>query len=93
MVSVAKIIKEYADMPVVGNRRFCIRMSGYGRTLQAILELWEIAKADFPQLTMEDVEIMYYAGDRFARTYGLEFGLDVKPPDGYKEISELERTF
>jgi hypothetical protein len=74
--------------------RCVIRTNCYGSRLSTFNKLATIAKETYPMLTDDDIEIVHFGGDRYARTYGIEF----TPPDGHtvhdgwQQISELERT-
>ncbi len=83
------IIKEH-------NENHCvIRSNTYAKSLDYIFDLFGIAKSDFPELKPENVNVVQFAGRRYARTYGIEFekieGADV--PSEYEQISQLENTF
>ncbi|MFH1425226.1 MAG: hypothetical protein ABIG28_00650 [archaeon] len=83
------IIKEQTEKTCV------IRSEAYTKSLGHLLELFSVAKADFPSIEPPDVDVLYYAGGHYAKTYGLEFR---KPegstvPDGYKLIRDLEDIF
>lgn len=80
-------IKEY-----VPTSRCCIiRSNGYGNSLQEILDFFEEAKKDFPNLTPNQVNVVYYGGQWFTRFYGIEFQVPfgVQVPCSYKEISRV----
>lgn len=83
-----RIIKERTEKHCV------LRTESYSHTLAHIEMLFEEAKKDFPSLKPEDVELVYYGGERYARTNGIEFivpnGAPV--PEEYQPIAHLEYT-
>lgn len=53
--------------------------------------LVDIAKSDFPNIKNENIEIIEYGGERYKRTFGVEFNCgDSFVPDSYKPIESLE---
>ena len=84
------MIKEYCEYA----NTCVIRERAYGSRMSKFLKLIEVAKNDFPGLKDEDIEIVKYAGERYAKTFGIEFTV----PDGltvqfdYNRISQLEYT-
>ena len=58
---------------------FSIRTNYYASDLEYFLNLFEIAKKDFPELREEDVKFVHYRGQRIKGIFGLEFSRD-----GYK---------
>ncbi len=83
-----KIIKEQTKKHCV------IRTDTYGKTLDHLLDLYDLAKNDFPEIEPKDITIVHYAGERYKRTYGLEFKKPdgAKVPDDYQNIQQLELT-
>jgi hypothetical protein len=81
------MIKEYCEP----SARVVIRESRYGSQLDKFIRLYEEALKDFPNLKMRDVEIVKYAGERYAKTFGIEFHSPFAP-DTYARISALEYT-
>ncbi len=80
------IFKEYQP-----NAKICvIRENAYGSNLNKFLSLYEMAKEDFPELKVEDVEIVQYGGRYYVRTFGIEFKIFGKVPDSYDRIGQLE---
>lgn len=70
-----------------------IRCNDYGSSLQHFLDLYQIALADYPELKLEEVSIVKYGGDRFKRTFGIEFSTnDTTAPTGWIEIHEVHLT-
>ena len=67
------IIKEFC----LYSRQCIIRTDTYAHSLRHFQNLFEIAKKDYPDLKPENVEVIHYAGERYARTFGIEF----KPTD------------
>lgn len=91
----AMIIKEYCklrahlmDQPI----RFILRREDYSHRLNKIIELYDEARRDFPNLPLADVEIVQYGGRRYRRTFGIEFTLDTPIPAGYVEVAQVEDT-
>lgn len=94
------IIKEYFENNYKNDKgdkcvaRICvIRTNTYGRTLDLINALAKLAKTDCPEVKDEDISIVQFAGQRYARSYGIEFNVTVQPPVEYQRISQLEYTF
>jgi hypothetical protein len=81
-----EIKKEFCGNTVV------IRTNCYGKSLEFITGLYEEAKKDFPDLQPSDVNVVYYAGKSYARTYGIEFKVAhvVTIPPNYFELRSLE---
>lgn len=71
-----------------------IRNPNYGSPLNWFTEAANIAKADFPELTDNDIKIVQYGGSYYKGTFGIEFTLPdmYEAPEGYKEIYQLELT-
>lgn len=68
-----------------------VRSNCYGSQLSYIKKLVRAAKKTFPQLTDDDIRVVHFGGDRYARTYGIEFPLlQDTIPKGWKEIHRLE---
>ncbi|MGL5719894.1 MAG: hypothetical protein ACRCYP_03760 [Alphaproteobacteria bacterium] len=72
-----------------------IRSNCYGSSLSTFLEYLAIAQETYPTLRPEDVRVVHFGGQRYKRTFGIEF----KPPtgggfvpDGWGEIGEVELT-
>lgn len=83
-----QIIKEYckeADICV-------IRTNTYGKSFGFMNNLVNIAKQDFEDLNLDEIDIVRYAGQRYAKTFGIEFHPTNSIPEDYSEISELEYT-
>lgn len=62
-----RIIKERC------NNIFIIRTDTYAKSILHIHNLVAIAKEYFPDLEEGDIEVIRYAGERYAKTYGIEF--------------------
>ena len=75
------IIREFAEV----SQRVIIRSNRYGSTLSYFNELLTVAEADFGTLDPTQVEVVYYGGDRYKRTFGLEFNVakDTFIPEHY----------
>jgi len=84
------IIKEFCQ--ATSERvHIVIRENSYGSDLDKFDRLFEVAIQDFPSLNRSDVKVVHYGGERYAKTFGIEFVAE-KAPDGYKEINQLEYT-
>ena len=68
-----------------------IRENSYGSKLSKFTKLFAEAKKDFPYLEEEDIEIVKYGGERYAKTFGIEFYATTVPEE-YARISQLEYT-
>jgi hypothetical protein len=84
------LIKEFCPARNNEDYHFVIRESDYGSQLAKFLNLFEIAKADFPELQPHMVRVIKYGGERYGKTFGIEFALSHQPPEDYKEIAHLE---
>lgn len=75
------IIREFAEV----SQRVIIRSNRYGSTLSYFNELLTVAEADFGTLDPTQVEVVHYGGDRYKRTFGLEFNVakDTFIPEHY----------
>lgn len=74
--------------------RIVVRTNSYGSNFKFFQLLYDEVKRDFPHITPEIADIKHYAGRRYKHTYGIEFNIksEIKVPDGYTEISEVEYT-
>lgn len=84
-----KIIKEYC----LQSKRVVIRTNTYADTLRHLNILYKAAVDDFPSLLMDEVGVVYYGGERYARTYGIEF--EAEPSEitnTYEQINQLEES-
>jgi len=81
------MIKEFCK----SSNRAVIREDAYGSQWSKFKRLVNEAKKDFPDLNEDDVEIIHFGGERYAKTFGIEF-YTVYAPDSYSEISQLEYT-
>jgi hypothetical protein len=68
-----------------------IRNNHYGSNLQMFNEMFEEALLDFPNLQMSEVTIVHYGGERYAKTFGIEFTA-IHAPSTYARIGQLELT-
>jgi len=84
-----KIIKEVAP-----NNICVVRSLSYGHTMQYIQTLYTEALSDFPDLALDDVRVVHFAGRSYARTFGIEFlaKSNSRVPDSYLPIKQLETT-
>ena len=81
-------IKEYT--PTKNGYRFVIRRRDYGSNMRHLLELYDQARADFADISTDQLDVVHYGGQRFKHTYGLEFNSTDEPPEGYERIEQLE---
>lgn len=81
------IIKEFCK----DANRAVIREDSYGSQMSKFKKLIGEALEDFPDLSPDDVEIVHYGGERYAKTFGIEFHATYAP-DTYTRISQLEYT-
>mgnify|MGYP001585527110 CR=1 FL=1 len=74
--------------------RIIIRTNTYGSNFAHFKMLFDEVKKDFPFITPEKADIKHYGGRHYKGTYGIEFNIDseVKVPDAYKPIHEVEYT-
>lgn len=90
MNSDIKIIKEQSEY----NGKLVIRTNCYGSSFEFISGLVQEAKKDFPELEDKDIEIVKFAGQHYARTFGIEFYVKTTEiPEEYSKIPNLEYTF
>ena len=82
------ITKEYCGSVGKG----VIRSNTYAHNIKYINNMVKEAKKDVPELKDEDIEVVQFAGERYSKTYGIEFPVKKKPA-GYDEIGRLEKTF
>lgn len=69
-----------------------IRFDHYGNNLELFEKAYMEAKADFPYLIKTDITVVHYGGERYARTFGIEFPIHGNIPVEYKQIGMLEYT-
>jgi len=70
--------------------RCFIRNRGYNHSLSHIQGLFEVAKIDFPNLQISDVEIVIYSGSRIKGIMGIEFKPPSPIPPNYRIIDSVE---
>jgi hypothetical protein len=70
--------------------RCAIGTNCYAKSLAYIHQLFELAKADYPTLTDDKIDIMVYGGDRRRKMYAIEFEV-AELVEGYVETT-LEPT-
>jgi hypothetical protein len=79
------MIKEFCK----SNSIAIIRNNHYGNGMDVFEGLYLEALKDFPKLKRSDVRIVQYAGERYARTFGIEFPA-TSAPATYERIEQLE---
>ena len=71
-----------------------VRSDCYGSKLNYIHQLAAAAKETYPNLTDNDIRVVRLGGDRYARTFGIEFDCPDPTarvvPHGWTEIEQLE---
>ncbi len=86
-----RIIKEYN----IGERNIIVivRSDTYASSYKHISNLVEVAKKYF-NVSDEDIEVVKYGGDRYKRTYGVEFTVDLETEISadFQHISQVEYT-
>ncbi|NEZ67882.1 hypothetical protein D0962_34890 [Leptolyngbyaceae cyanobacterium CCMR0082] len=74
-----------------------VRSNFYGGGLDYIQNLVGAARETYPALQDNQIRVVQFAGTAYARIYGIEFKCPdqevSEPPEGWREISELEFTF
>lgn len=87
----ARVIKEYVELR--DGYRFILREDNYDKRLSKFQNLFEVAWYDFPNLKPDQVEIVQYGGERYKRTMGIEFTVQVDTiPEGYEKRPQVELT-
>ena len=86
-------IKEQFKNKTSGSITCVIRTDTYGSSLEFFIDLYNVAKEDFPKLSEKDVQIVQYGGRHYRGTFGIEFCMSegTKIPDSYQEYSFLEQ--
>jgi hypothetical protein len=96
-----KIIKEIIrrkesvsdGVTYIQKARCVVRSNVYCSTYDHISELVEEAKASYPYLKDNDINIVRYGGIHYANTMGIEFSpITDEVIDGWNEIDRLEFT-
>ncbi len=86
-----RIIKEYN----IGERNIIVivRSDTYASSYKHISNLVTVAKNNFNILD-EDIEVVKYGGERYKRTYGIEFTVDLETeiPVDFVHVSQVEYT-
>lgn len=86
------MIKEYCTTDN-GHTWAVIRDERYGSKLQKFIDFYNEALRDFPNLKIENVDVVKYGGERYSKTFGIEFEvLGWTVPQEYREIGMLEYT-
>lgn len=84
-----KIIREYSTR----SQTCVIRTLQYNSSMSYFESLLAEARKDFPDLKSEEVEIKHYGGDRYSKTFGIEFKRPEKDvPATYSRMENLEYT-
>lgn len=86
-----KIIKQYLkteadEYPY----HCCIFTNTYGHSYEHIKMLAELAKRFDNKLSDDEINVMYYSGERYKRTVAVEFKTLLAPDSSWTEISRLE---
>jgi hypothetical protein len=86
------IIKEFVEKDNTAKKyRVVIRDNCYGSKLSKFLKFINEARKDF-DINEDEVDVVHFGGERYARTFGIEFDTNTKPPDEYVKIEGLELT-
>lgn len=89
-------IKEYSREGITASARessekkFILRTNTYAHSLSHLNLLFAEAKKDF---ALVDVEVVHYAGRRYAKTLGIEFSSTADAPDDFNLIDNAELTY
>lgn len=75
------------------DKKFILRTDTYAHSLGYFKMLFDEAKKYFPLLKVDDVEVVKYAGCRYARTMGIEFSSNADAPSDFNLIDEVELTY
>lgn len=76
-----------------GEQSHCIvRSDSYGKSLKHIMTLVAAARADFPALTDEEMEVFVYLGRSYKNTRGVEFYTNKPVPDSYSRVESSEHA-
>lgn len=88
------ILRECATVTDGESMRVALRTDDYEQSLEKIERLVAAARADFPDLTSDQVKIEFYGGSSTKRQIGIEFNLPnwVAIPDEYQRRNSLEPT-
>ena len=98
-----QIVKEFVPIDrsvALSTGRLVVRANNYGSSLAKFDELFDVMAADALtfeppiELDREDVEVVHYGGERYAKTFGLEVTIPeghVIPAD-YMRIQQTELT-
>ena len=81
-----KIIKEFCKDTM--GYQCVIRTNFFCKTIGSLNKLVREAKKDFAHVSDEDLNVIYFGGSRYARTYGISlsvFGFG-NIPDEYAEV-------
>lgn len=97
-----KIVREFApyDDSDRSRGKLIIRADNYGSSLAKFDQLYGLMHEDALtfepplQLDRDSVEVVHYAGERYAHTFGLEVAIPEghQVADSYTRISQIEKT-
>lgn len=84
-----EMIKEYCPYA----KTAVLRSTHYGSDFERFVCFVNQAQKDFPamRLDFKDFTVVKYGGDRYAKTFGIEFVVD-EAPEEYTVIAQLEYT-
>jgi hypothetical protein len=81
-------IREFVEKPNI-----CIvRAQTYAHSFAHIAGMVQAAKEDFPALKDDDIQVVFYGGDHYRGTMGIEFTPAGDVPATYQVISQVELT-
>ena len=92
-------IKEYSREEITATakelsaKRFILRTNTYSHSLGFLNILFVEAKKYFPLLEDHNVEVVKYAGRRYAKTFGIEFSSTADAPGDFNLIDNIELTY
>ncbi len=84
-------MKKFYQAHTSNTGRCAILVHDYVHTLTRINELVAAAKADFPHLEDDDINVTAWAGPRYSGRVAVEFDAPQGgAPDGYKSVQRFE---
>lgn len=82
-----RFIKEFCP----NSKTVVVRCDSYGSSLQMFQDMVHSAQEDGFHINLMDCKVVHYGGERYAKTFGIEFSYDYAP-ENYKIIYQLEYT-
>lgn len=81
------IIKEHVKNE--NGARCIIRTNTYAKSFGHFCMLVNEARKDF-DVADEEVDVVHYGGQSYARTFGIEFNTTQQIPEAYRQVSHVE---